>query len=230
MEYTYRDLQPLTHRLRLLLHVAVAFNVMSLISSGYQRYIFRQLIEGDVSDPVSFQIRAEASDLAEMLISLPNVLLLLIIFVFAGMWIYRAARNVRAMGAHRLDCSPGWAVGWYFVPFACLLKPFQAMNEIWRASADSNRWEHLQTPGVLRLWWALWLISNILGQAVFRLGLRAEELDELLRYNSVMMLDDLLSIPLNLVFAHVLTRIANMQTAQPSPLELELTPTLPAPM
>lgn len=230
MEYTYKDLQPWTHRLRLLLHVAVAFNVMSLISSGYQRYILQQLINGDVSDPVSFQIRAEASDLAETLISLPNVLLLLITFVFAGMWIHRAACNVRAMGAHRLDCSPGWAVGWYFVPFACLLKPFQAMNEIWRASADPDRWERIQTSGVLRLWWALWLISNILGQAVFRLALRAEELDELLRYNFVMMLDDLLSIPLNLVFAHVLMRIAGMQAVQPSPLELERAPALPTPM
>lgn len=46
-------------------------------------------------------------------------------FVFIGMWIYRAAWNGRVFaGARQLDFTPGWSVGWYFLPIANLWKPY----------------------------------------------------------------------------------------------------------
>src|SRR5690242_15716882 len=53
--------------------------------------------------------------------------------VFWVLTIHRAATNVRAFGQGGLEFTPGWAAGWYFVPFANLVKPFQAFREIWRA-------------------------------------------------------------------------------------------------
>ena len=47
--------------------------------------------------------------------------------------------NVRALGANDLSISPGWSAGWFFVPFANLVKPFVAVREIWNASDSDPR-------------------------------------------------------------------------------------------
>jgi heme/copper-type cytochrome/quinol oxidase subunit 2 len=44
--------------------------------------------------------------------------------VFFLIWEYRAYKNLSALNAQNLEHSPGWAVGWWFIPFANLVKPF----------------------------------------------------------------------------------------------------------
>ncbi len=75
-------------------------------------------------------------------------------------WVYLANANVRALGAEGLRFAPGWAVGWYFVPLANLWKPYQAMKEIWQASATKNDWDEVKIPALLPWWWAFWLLST----------------------------------------------------------------------
>jgi Domain of unknown function (DUF4328) len=55
--------------------------------------------------------------------------------------------------------SPGWAVGFYFIPVVALWKPFLAMKEIWSASeAPGDRARNsprvLKIPWLLASWWA----------------------------------------------------------------------------
>jgi hypothetical protein len=51
-------------------------------------------------------------------------------------WIHRANSNCRALGAQGMRFTPGWAVGYHFIPFVNLVMPYNAMAEIWRASAN----------------------------------------------------------------------------------------------
>src|SRR4051812_40932909 len=48
----------------------------------------------------------------------------LVIFIVTGItflrWIHRANVNVRGFGAEGMTFTPGWSVGWYFVPIANL--------------------------------------------------------------------------------------------------------------
>lgn len=85
-------------------------------------------------------------------------------------WQYRASSNCRTMGAH-LQVSPGWGVGAYFTPIVCLYRPFQAMKEIWQASADPLHWREQQAPDLIKTWWALWIISCALSQLTFRMSM-----------------------------------------------------------
>jgi heme/copper-type cytochrome/quinol oxidase subunit 2 len=78
------------------------------------------------------------------------------------MWVHRANRNAQSLSKD-MDVSPGWAVGWFFVPFASLFKPFQGLDETWRVSTDPSRWKALDTPVLLRWWWGFFLVSNITG-------------------------------------------------------------------
>ena len=66
---------------------------------------------------------------------------------------------VHALGSPGLRFTPGWAVGWYFVPIANLWKPYQAMKEIWRASKNPGNWQAETTSGFLGWWWFWWIIS-----------------------------------------------------------------------
>lgn len=93
------------------------------------------------------------------------------------MWVYRANSNARALGAEGMTYSPGWCCGWFFIPVMNLFRPYQAVREIAQASnprygpAD---WRAASPPGVLGVWWGLWLLSNFLGQLEFRLAMRDE--------------------------------------------------------
>ncbi len=76
-----------------------------------------------------------------------SALLTLLAFIATSvpflMWIHRANRNARALGAQDMRFTPGWSVGWFFVPLLSLWKPYQAMKEIWRASQDPHTWQEL---------------------------------------------------------------------------------------
>src|SRR5687768_18560933 len=43
--------------------------------------------------------------------------------ITVALWIHRAHANLTEVGHDSLEFTPGWAVGWYFIPFANLVKP-----------------------------------------------------------------------------------------------------------
>ncbi len=110
-----------------------------------------------------------------------------------------------------MEFTPGWSIGYYFIPILTLWKPYQAMKEIWKASKKPSDWASQNTSGILPIWWTLWLISNFLGQAILRLSMRAEELNELINLNIITQISDILDIPLALVLLAIVNSIHNMQ-------------------
>ncbi|CAN7577046.1 DUF4328 domain-containing protein [Caulobacter sp. LjRoot300] len=76
------------------------------------------------------------------------------------MWVHRTNRNAHVL-APSFDMSPAWGVGWFFVPVACLTKPFEGVEKTWNISTDSARWRSLDTPNLLRVWWGLFLATNV---------------------------------------------------------------------
>ena len=86
--------------------------------------------------------------------------------VFFLIWEHRAFSNLAALKTNNLEFSPGWAVGWWFIPFANLIKPFQAMRELW-VESDPEVEEDLGflsvspgAPTIMIVWWAAWLLTN----------------------------------------------------------------------
>ncbi|WEK46634.1 MAG: DUF4328 domain-containing protein [Candidatus Andeanibacterium colombiense] len=86
----------------------------------------------------------------------------LVSVVFVAMWIHRAHANLFAAGLHDLEYTPGWSVGWFFIPFANLIKPFQAMRELWNASYGADNSFGSETPSAVGSWWACFIAGNIL--------------------------------------------------------------------
>jgi hypothetical protein len=81
-------------------------------------------------------------------------------YILALCWIYRANANAHLFGSP-MTITPGWSVGWFFVPVASLVMPFRAMSEAWRASqAAAGGQAALKSP-LVGWWWALWIVTGI---------------------------------------------------------------------
>lgn len=81
-------------------------------------------------------------------------------------WQFHGQTNLVKRHVSGLRNSPGWAVGWWFVPIANLWKPFQAMSEVRMASADPQGWSRASRPRILWAWWVLWLLSGAIAWGV----------------------------------------------------------------
>jgi hypothetical protein len=84
--------------------------------------------------------------------------LFIVVFLVAGviysLWVYRAYKNLRALGHAHTDFTPGWAVGYMFVPIVNLWKPYQAVSEMWRKSDPSE--SSSGSVGIV-FWWICFL-------------------------------------------------------------------------
>lgn len=152
-------------------------------------------------------------DMARLGFQLVQFLVLVVSFVVTLRWIYLAHVNARAFGADDMMGSPGWAVGWFFVPFANLVMPFLMMRELWKASAQPGDWQAASAPATLLLWWLLSLASNITSaisaQMGYELGADAARGAEYMAFAS-----DVLAVPAMLLLAWIIGRIQSMQDAR----------------
>lgn len=96
--------------------------------------------------------------------------------IFFLIWLNRANKNLPALKADNLEFSSGWAVGWWFIPFANLVKPYQVVKEIWIQSDpdfDANLQflsSSVSAPFYINAWWTLWIISNISANFINRIN------------------------------------------------------------
>ncbi|MFC5740197.1 DUF4328 domain-containing protein [Dyella tabacisoli] len=222
--YSYQSLDSLTRPLRGLIIATIAMIGVTLVTLAYQWWTLQRTADHQFA---SDQTMMNAAHLSDQLFAAASGFLALVHFatyIFGGMWIYRAACNVRALGAQGLDDSPGWAVGWYFIPFASLAMPFRAMQQIWQSSLAPRQWKKLSTPGLLRWWWGMWLCINVFGMVVgivvARSKLQSSNIPGLIQAVQITMLNYLVSITACTLFLMVVMRIAQMQAKQ----HLSMTP------
>lgn len=155
--------------------LGVAVDGVELILSLIQRSYF----------PGVWTSEQEYTD-SEALFVLGVVALLLVsILVFVStavtflMWIHRSYSNLVALNVQSLTSTPGWAVGYWFIPILCLFKPLKIVNEIYHSSdpslePDSTRFSFDSTTVTHGMWWAFWIIGSIAGNISLRLSLNAE--------------------------------------------------------
>lgn len=132
--------------------------------------------------------------------------------VVVSRWIYRANSNARALGARGMAFTPGGAVGWYFVPIANLWKPYQAMREIWKASAGPLGWQRRPVSALLPCWWLLAIVGpSTAGWVTWGAGKGMDGIDE----NAAEHLGEAVSlgvlIPASLLLFMIISRVHDMQ-------------------
>jgi hypothetical protein len=209
--YVARDPRALGRTVVLWLYIRAASAGFSMVSDVVQL----RGLSGVPSDaPVSKFESLPGMETADLISGLAGALLLatmLVSGVLTLKWIYRVTMNSHTL-ATGLRVSPPWSIGWYFVPFANLIKPFQAVNDAWCASLSPHALLAVKTPPVLRWWWGLWLVTSMLDNASFRLQLRAESAQTMVVTSGLDLVSDTLWIALCLVLIRVVRRLSAQQS------------------
>jgi uncharacterized protein DUF4328 len=79
-------------------------------------------------------------------------------FVVWILWQFRAQRAARELSSvSRFRFTPGWAIGWWFIPIASFWKPFETVRELWKASESRPDWPDIPTWSVIGWWWGAFL-------------------------------------------------------------------------
>lgn len=209
--YSFRDLTTLTRWLEGLLTLYIVVRVANMLSDIAQSTLLEQ---AGRTPMVELREWATANDQRQQLMAVALLATLLVVVVVFSCWIVRANRNARALGAVGMTFTPGWSVGWFFVPIASLWKPFQAMREIWKASADPINWSAAPTDPLLGWWWAGFVASSLLGQVSFRMSMAAKTLDSLKSYTAVSILDDLVDVVATGLALALVERLCRIQRAR----------------
>lgn len=187
-----------------LIWIVLALEIVSIIS-GYFQYDLLQTTAngGEISTET-----ATANDTREQIIGIVYVIAYIISAVTFIQWFRRAYFNLHLKINH-LSQTEGWAAGSWFVPIVNLYRPYQIMKELYQETKELLTKKGLSinqnfTTGSLGLWWTLWIISNIIGQFVFRYSMKAESIDELTVSTVASMVGNIVGIPLALITIKVI--------------------------
>jgi hypothetical protein len=175
------------------LAVGILVDLVSVWSGWMEIGLLERIAIGSFTEA-----EAEANDLRQSMIGIGQIAVYAATVVLFLFWIHRAHKNLAALGASDLKYTPGWAVGWWFIPFLNLVRPFQVVGEIWRAggpsSTDELSWKNAPGSPLLGVWWFFWLVANFAGQISFRLASRAETIDSILTADYAILAADASSV------------------------------------
>ena len=145
------------------------------------------------------------------------------VYVLAGiavlMWLHRVVRNNQILGERYLRFSPGFAVGCWFIPFANLVFPYQAVREAWGASDPELPWSTPDTrrrsrgSGLVLAWWLTFIAGSLAGFATLGFGPNSD-VDVLTRVRAITyitVVQEALHLAAALLLIAVVTRLTSRQ-------------------
>jgi hypothetical protein len=194
-----KPLTGLTGPLRALLWASIAAGLLSLVSDCYVSVQYSALPES-----TDYSATFLASDAVSALAALLQIVVTIVCMVLFLMWVYRASKNLGALSGERMNFTPGWSVGWFFIPFANLWKPYQIVRELWQVSHRHEPRGH----ALVGWWWCLFLVAAVVGQTASRLSIAASDVDSYARSAEVSAIFDVLNVASDVLLLLVVARIA----------------------
>jgi hypothetical protein len=166
----FRDLTRLVKWLKIALGILAVATLLTAFSD------WQQINALERAQPAG----AASGDLREALVELLYVIADLATAILFLRWTYLARKNAAALGATGFRVSPGWSVGFYFIPILCLWKPYQALKETFQASNPEvhGDWKSSPRPRLLPLWWTLWIVSCCAAEVSFQASMQANTADD----------------------------------------------------
>lgn len=216
----FRDLVGLSRVLKGFLVVYLGIVGIALWSG----WLELQLLDRVANGVAVSQAAAEQNDSRQGTVGVLQVVVFLVTAVLFLRWTYLSNSNAHALGAFGMHYSPGWAVGWYFIPIANLWKPYQALKETFKASHPDfgQDWRLAPHPEILPLWWLLWIIGTFVGVAALRVARQADTLDELRVSSVLMFVSYAVDLPLAVLVIVLVSKLQAWQVAKHQRVDLPL--------
>lgn len=147
--------------LAVLLFVALCVtNVLATISLAAQIQLLEMARFGTV---ISAQ-HAAAHDARLRLIGAVELSLTFAAGITLLVWVYRVNRNAHTFGTEGMSYSPGWSVGWFFMPLANLYMPFKVLRELWQVATPGagTQWRKAPISPLVAAWWIACLVRGVI--------------------------------------------------------------------
>ena len=188
-----------------------AIAAVGLWATFMEIQVFQQMIDGALTSDFAIAVAEEESAARQLQVGIASILVFLVSIVLFLRWTLLSARNVRALGSEAMKISPAWSVGWYFIPFANLVKPLQAVKEIWQATEEPDDPTRSTPPAIINTWWSLWVLMGLVYQASFRIYMNSETAEGYRNSSYVDLIGGGLDIGASFALVAVVTQITALQ-------------------
>lgn len=194
----------------LMIWIVLALEIISFFSSYLQYDLLKSVSSGSAVS----NSEISANDLREGIIGFLYLAVYLISCITFIRWFRRAYFNLH-LKTDYLSSSDNWAAVSWFIPFICLYKPYQIMKEMYTKTNEILFEETNQTKAIttsyLGWWWGLWIISNIIGQVVFRTTWNNDNIDSLTNGTIASMVGNVIGLPLSLITVKVIKDYSDIE-------------------
>ena len=157
---------------------------------------------------------AQANDTRHAAIGKLQLVALLVTVILWLAWQSRAYLNLRLVGSGKTRFTQGWAIGYWFVPFINLVRPYQIIADLWLRSETQNAEETTAgrpTPAAVSLWWGCYLVTGIMGRVLMTVALSATTMEQLQSATVLGMVEDALGVLSAFLAIRVVRRIDQYQ-------------------
>ncbi len=210
----FRSASGLARTVKILLRMNILIG-LAIIGSTYLQYEMANLLIA--RQPVRFEEIVSTSQ-RQFALSVIHLLFAIVTAIFFMTWFYHVHANLKPLGASGLTYTSGWAIGCWFVPFLNLVRPQQIAQEIWRHSDPAgvaNR--DVELPGnfvLIRWWWAMWIVSNIVSNIASQFLFSVKSPEELKPVSVAQIFAEMLTICAAWLALRVVASIDSRQTAR----------------
>ncbi|MGW6980944.1 DUF4328 domain-containing protein [Streptomyces sp. NPDC054932] len=186
--------------------VVLAAAAVADLFSLYAGFRAHSAVEGDGGFAYLSEDRWEALYLLFSRVDQVRMPILVVCAAVFITWFHRARRSAGGLAPAGFRQGPGWAIGAWFVPVACLWLPYRIAVEAWTAGlrgAEGRFWP-------VNLWWASFAGSFVLSRYADLRHRRAEDLGSFLDAVTLGMVADALSIVAAGAAVHFAVRLTHM--------------------
>ena len=199
----------ITKSVKLCLYGLMTVCVINIFSNVMQINLMNDYFVKDLYSEDVFGVLADKNDSRVAIVDSLYLIFLIPSYFLIGRWFFVSAKINHLSGIKELNFSPGWSVGWYFIPFANLVMPYRSLKETFKASFNSKEWQNNKVPYDFPIWWATFLIASWLGNISFRMYLELGETYTYEQLNQISYIDIVTDV-LFIVNAIFLLRIVNI--------------------
>jgi Domain of unknown function (DUF4328) len=154
----YRPTRTRARLAQVLVGIAAATNAAAAITLVYELSLLDRVAGGSATD-------SEVAGFVSFLDSLSSLLTIVMVASAIAVlaWLSRTVEIIPQLGGGMPRRSPREAIGWWFVPIASFVIPYQIVRDAWR---------RLETPtrrgrdGILLTWWLLFVVGGLVSRVV----------------------------------------------------------------
>lgn len=194
-----------------LLMIYCAAEILFALTS-FQLFAFYDLIEGGTLTQFEMDQEAASVDSIGLFVGVFFLISVIGCYIASGMWVYRVAANAQAVMPDSDRITPGWSIGWFFVPIANLWMPYRALRQHWNG-LHGNGGLNDSLPGWAFLWWICWLMGNAVATSSTRINLNADTIDEFRTSTTLDLVSSGLAIVAALLFRHFILELTRASAA-----------------